>query len=161
MIKSIQSALKRNAIKYRLYYNKIPKKHTSPICWKIFKKNKKNNNWHSQRTDTNFKKQFKESIMCWCWNSQSSLVKKIKEQPRRKLYYYYLLIKPKTHQVTSLNKSRWKNLWCTTPSGFGSRALDCMWRLSYYYYYLLPESGLSISLLFLEEIENTRKTYLL
>lgn len=39
MIKSIQSALKRNAIKYRLYYNKIPKKHTSPICWKIFKKN--------------------------------------------------------------------------------------------------------------------------
>lgn len=61
-----------------------------------------------ERTQTLKKKQFKKSIMCWCWNSQSSLVKKIKEQPRRKMYYYYLLIKPKTHQVTSLNKSRWK-----------------------------------------------------
>lgn len=160
MIKSIQSALKRNAIKYRLYYNKIPKKHTSPICWKIYKKNKKNNNWHSQRTDTNLKSSLRKKNVL-VLKFAIVVGKKIKEQPRRKMYYYYLLIKPKTHQVTSLNKSRWKNLWCTTPRGFGSRALGCMWRLSYYYYYLLPESGLSISLLFLEEIENTRKTYLL
>lgn len=127
---------------------------------RFLRKTKRITNWHSQRTDTNLKSSLRK-IMCWCWNSQSSLVTKIKEQPRRKMYYYYLLIKPKTHQVTSLKKSRWKNLWCTTPRGFGSRALGCMWRLSYYYYYLLPESGLSISLLFLEEIENTRKTYLL
>lgn len=74
---------------------------------RFLRKTKRITNWHSQRTDTNLKSSLRKK-MCWCWNSQSSLVKKIKEQPRRKMYYYYLLIKPKTHQVTSLNKSRWK-----------------------------------------------------